>query len=59
MGYRVEGDRKPFFSQVVAVAARNLENAQEFAKTHSISRVHGSYEELAADPDVGQCMKYK
>ncbi|XP_008308603.1 trans-1,2-dihydrobenzene-1,2-diol dehydrogenase [Cynoglossus semilaevis] len=38
--------------QVVAVAARNLENAQEFAKTHSISRVHGSYEELAADPDV-------
>lgn len=38
--------------QVVAVAARKLEDAQEFAKKHSISRAYGSYEELARDPDV-------
>ncbi|KAK2853566.1 hypothetical protein Q5P01_006227 [Channa striata] len=38
--------------QVVAVAARKLEDAQEFAKKHSISRAYGSYEELARDPDI-------
>ena len=45
-----------FFSQVAAVAARKLEDAQEFAKKHSISRAYGSYEQLARDPDVGQCL---
>uniref|UniRef100_A0A3Q3F2K1 Trans-1,2-dihydrobenzene-1,2-diol dehydrogenase n=1 Tax=Labrus bergylta TaxID=56723 RepID=A0A3Q3F2K1_9LABR len=39
-------------SSVVAVAARKLEDAQEFAKKHSIPKVYGSYEELARDPDV-------
>ncbi|XP_073320828.1 trans-1,2-dihydrobenzene-1,2-diol dehydrogenase [Pagrus major] len=38
--------------QVVAVAARKLENAQEFAKKHSISRAYGGYEALARDPDI-------
>ncbi|MEQ2257155.1 hypothetical protein ILYODFUR_031687 [Ilyodon furcidens] len=38
--------------QVVAVAARKLEDAQEFARKHSISRAYGSYEELARDPEV-------
>uniref|UniRef100_A0A3Q1FJ64 Trans-1,2-dihydrobenzene-1,2-diol dehydrogenase n=1 Tax=Acanthochromis polyacanthus TaxID=80966 RepID=A0A3Q1FJ64_9TELE len=38
--------------QVVAMAARSLKDAQEFAKKHSISRAYGSYEELAKDPDV-------
>uniref|UniRef100_A0A8D3A7F1 Trans-1,2-dihydrobenzene-1,2-diol dehydrogenase n=1 Tax=Scophthalmus maximus TaxID=52904 RepID=A0A8D3A7F1_SCOMX len=38
--------------QVVAVAARRLEDAQGFARKHSISRAYGSYEELAKDPDV-------
>ncbi|XP_034076676.1 trans-1,2-dihydrobenzene-1,2-diol dehydrogenase-like isoform X2 [Gymnodraco acuticeps] len=38
--------------QVVAVAARELEDAQQFATKHSISRVYGSYEELARDPDI-------
>ncbi|KAM4593947.1 trans-1,2-dihydrobenzene-1,2-diol dehydrogenase-like [Odontesthes bonariensis] len=38
--------------QVVAVAARKLGDAQEFAKKHSISRAYGSYEELARDPDI-------
>uniref|UniRef100_A0A671VNL1 Trans-1,2-dihydrobenzene-1,2-diol dehydrogenase n=1 Tax=Sparus aurata TaxID=8175 RepID=A0A671VNL1_SPAAU len=38
--------------QVVAVAARKLENAQEFAKKHSIPRAYGGYEALARDPDI-------
>ncbi|KAM9765601.1 trans-1,2-dihydrobenzene-1,2-diol dehydrogenase-like [Menidia menidia] len=38
--------------QVLAVAARKLEDAQEFAQKHSISRSYGSYEELARDPDI-------
>lgn len=42
------------YSQVVAVAARKLEDAQDFAKKHNISRAYGSYEELARDPQIGQ-----
>uniref|UniRef100_UPI0037E7FF7F trans-1,2-dihydrobenzene-1,2-diol dehydrogenase n=1 Tax=Semicossyphus pulcher TaxID=241346 RepID=UPI0037E7FF7F len=38
--------------QVVAVAARKLEDAQEFAKKHSISQAYGSYDELARDPNI-------
>ncbi|XP_077570299.1 trans-1,2-dihydrobenzene-1,2-diol dehydrogenase-like [Stigmatopora nigra] len=38
--------------QVVAVAARNLESAQEFGKKHSIPVTYGSYEELARDPNI-------
>ncbi|XP_035991918.1 trans-1,2-dihydrobenzene-1,2-diol dehydrogenase-like [Fundulus heteroclitus] len=38
--------------QVVAVAARKLEDAQEFARKHSISHAYSSYEELARDPDI-------
>ncbi|XP_008403937.1 trans-1,2-dihydrobenzene-1,2-diol dehydrogenase-like [Poecilia reticulata] len=38
--------------QVVAVAARKLEDAQEFSRKHNISQAYGSYEELARDPDV-------
>lgn len=42
------------FSQVVAVAARKLEDAQVFAQKHNILRAYGSYEELARDPDIGE-----
>ncbi|XP_029937023.1 trans-1,2-dihydrobenzene-1,2-diol dehydrogenase-like [Myripristis murdjan] len=38
--------------EIVAVAARNLEHAQEFAKKHNIPRAYGSYEELAKDADI-------
>ncbi|CAN9506760.1 unnamed protein product [Ophioblennius macclurei] len=38
--------------QVVAVAARKLEDAQEFAKKHNIPQAYGSYEELAKDPNI-------
>uniref|UniRef100_A0A3B5LZU3 Dihydrodiol dehydrogenase, tandem duplicate 2 n=1 Tax=Xiphophorus couchianus TaxID=32473 RepID=A0A3B5LZU3_9TELE len=41
--------------QVVAVAARNLEDAEEFSRKHNISKAYGGYEELARDPDIGQC----
>uniref|UniRef100_A0A3B5M7U1 Dihydrodiol dehydrogenase, tandem duplicate 2 n=1 Tax=Xiphophorus couchianus TaxID=32473 RepID=A0A3B5M7U1_9TELE len=32
--------------QVVAVAARNLEDAEEFSRKHNISKAYGGYEEL-------------
>ncbi len=40
--------------QVLAVAARDLKHAQEFAQKHSIPRSYGSYEELAKDPEIGE-----
>ncbi|CAM4584483.1 hypothetical protein PO909_031782 [Leuciscus waleckii] len=38
--------------QVVAVGARDLTHAQEFAQKHGIPRAYGSYEELAKDPEI-------
>jgi predicted dehydrogenase len=38
--------------QVVAVGSRSKDKAAEFAAQHGIGAVHGSYEELVADPDV-------
>jgi len=38
--------------QVVAVAARNLESANTFAKTHHIPKAYGSYDELVNDSEV-------
>ncbi|XP_031424462.1 trans-1,2-dihydrobenzene-1,2-diol dehydrogenase [Clupea harengus] len=38
--------------QVVAVAARSLARAQEFAQKHDIPRAYGSYDELANDPEI-------
>ncbi|XP_064596841.1 trans-1,2-dihydrobenzene-1,2-diol dehydrogenase-like [Liolophura sinensis] len=38
--------------QVVAVAARKLDRAQEFASDHNISQAYGSYEEMAKDQNV-------
>lgn len=40
--------------QVVAVAARKLEDAQAFAKKHSIPKAYGGYEALARDPEIGE-----
>ncbi len=37
---------------VAAVAARNPARARAFAGRHSIPRVHGSYAELVADPEI-------
>jgi xylose dehydrogenase (NAD/NADP) len=38
--------------QVVAVASRSRERAQEYARAHGIERAHGSYEALLADEGV-------
>ena len=38
--------------KVVAVAARSIDRAQEFAKKFDIQKAYGSYEALAADQDV-------
>uniref|UniRef100_A0A8C8YAA4 Trans-1,2-dihydrobenzene-1,2-diol dehydrogenase n=1 Tax=Prolemur simus TaxID=1328070 RepID=A0A8C8YAA4_PROSS len=38
--------------QVVAVAARDLSRAKEFARKYDIPKAYGSYEELAKDPNV-------
>ena len=43
---QAEGD------EVVAVASRTQESAQQFAATHHIPRAYGSYEALLADGDV-------
>src|SRR5688572_7443520 len=39
-------------AEVVAIAARNLERAQDFAAQHSIPMAFGSYEELVARDDI-------
>jgi len=44
--------RSSTVAEVVAVAARSAEKARAFADRHGIPRVHGSYEELLADPAV-------
>lgn len=38
--------------QVVAIGARDLSRAEEFAKHFDIPKAHGSYLELANDPNV-------
>ena len=39
-------------TRLVAVAARSRDRAETFAQTHGIERVHESYAEVIADPDV-------
>jgi predicted dehydrogenase len=42
----------PDDARVVAIAARDLDRAREFAALHAIARVHESYTALINDPDV-------
>jgi D-xylose 1-dehydrogenase (NADP+, D-xylono-1,5-lactone-forming) len=46
------GARLTDAADFVAVGSRTPERAAVFAERHGIARVHGSYEELLADPDV-------
>ncbi|HET8602063.1 MAG TPA: Gfo/Idh/MocA family oxidoreductase [Segeticoccus sp.] len=39
-------------ARLVAVAARDRSRAEEFAVRHGVERVHASYDELLADPEV-------
>lgn len=38
--------------QLVAIGARSLDSAKTFAATYEIPKAYGSYEEVAADPEV-------
>ncbi len=38
--------------ELYAVGARSAERAQEFAQKYGVQKAYGSYEELAADPEV-------
>ena len=40
------------YSEVVAIASRDLPKAQAAAKQLGITKAYGSYEELLADPDI-------
>ncbi|XP_013410987.1 trans-1,2-dihydrobenzene-1,2-diol dehydrogenase [Lingula anatina] len=46
------GSMPPMEHKAVAVAARDLSRAQDFAKLHKITNAYGSYEELAKDTNV-------
>ncbi len=39
-------------AELAAVGSRRLESAQQFAKEHGFARAHGSWVDLATDPDV-------
>jgi predicted dehydrogenase len=45
-GRRVDG------TEVAAVAARDPDRAETFAREHGIAKVHDSYDDLLADPDI-------
>ena len=42
--------------RLVAVAARSLERATGFAKMFGFEKAYGSYDQLAADKEVGECV---
>ncbi len=44
--------QKGNFTQVVAIASRNLEKAQQAARQLGIPKAYGSYEELLAAPEI-------
>jgi D-xylose 1-dehydrogenase (NADP+, D-xylono-1,5-lactone-forming) len=48
----LEGARESDRVDVVAVASRDRERAEAYARENQIERAHGSYESLLADPDV-------
>ena len=39
-------------AELVALGSRSMEKASAFAETYPAKKIYGSYEELAADPDV-------
>jgi D-xylose 1-dehydrogenase (NADP+, D-xylono-1,5-lactone-forming) len=48
----VAGARQAENAQIVAVASRSQDRADEYARANEIPRAHGSYEALLDDPDV-------
>lgn len=46
-----------YLTQIVAIASRSLERAEEFAKRHGIPKAYGGgYEVLAKDPNIGEAV---
>lgn len=41
-----------------AIAARNIQDAEKFAKEHGIKKWYGSYKELFQDPDIGEIFSF-
>ena len=48
----LNGARATEVAEVVAVASRDRQRADDYAAEHEIERAYGSYEELLADPDI-------
>jgi D-xylose 1-dehydrogenase (NADP+, D-xylono-1,5-lactone-forming) len=51
-GLVLEGARQSELAEFVAVASRERERGERFAREHGIERVHDSYDALLADEDV-------
>jgi D-xylose 1-dehydrogenase (NADP+, D-xylono-1,5-lactone-forming) len=48
----VEPARESALAEVIAVASRDAQRAEDYARAHDIPRSYGSYDELLADPEV-------
>jgi predicted dehydrogenase len=48
----LEGAREADGVEIAAVASRNHERAEQFAREHGIERIHDGYEALLADPEI-------
>jgi D-xylose 1-dehydrogenase (NADP+, D-xylono-1,5-lactone-forming) len=48
----IDGVGRSDVAEIVAVASRDRERAEAYARDRAIERAHGSYDELLADPDV-------
>jgi predicted dehydrogenase len=48
----IPGIKKGIFSEVMAIASRDLGKAQNAARALGIAKAYGSYEELLADPQI-------
>ena len=55
-GYQLLGSGITGIFQVVAVAARKIEDAKEFAVKHGIEKAYSDYENLAKDADIDVAM---
>src|SRR3979490_3060804 len=48
----IPGMQKGKFCEIAAIASRNLQRAEETARSLGIAKAYGSYEELLADPQI-------
>ncbi len=48
----IPGMQQGQFSEITAIASRDLAKAQDVARQFNIPKAYGSYETLLADPDI-------